>query len=114
MRKPMSRLWLSVAAAAALTSASVVAYAAAPTYVTAALADPGRAQVDRDADALRKPDVMVEIAGIKPGMKVVDISPGGPAYFTRVFSKVVGANGTVYTLNNPPRQQIGRASCRER
>ena len=100
----MSRLWLSVAAAAALSSAGIAAYAAdLPAYVTAALADPGRAQADRDADALRKPGNMVEFAGIKPGMKVVDISPGGPYYFTRVFSKVVGPNGVVYAVDNPPR-----------
>ncbi len=99
----MSRIWLSVAAAAALTSASLVA-SAAPDYVDAALADPGRTASDRDSDALRKPADMVEFAGIKPGMTVVDISPGA-GYFTRIFAKVVGTNGKVYAVNNPPRQR---------
>ena len=100
----MSRLWLSVGAAAAISCISVAAYAAAPAYVQAALADPARTQADRDSDAMRKPADMVDFAGIKPGMKVVDISPGG-GYFTRIFAKVVGANGKVYAVSNPPRQR---------
>lgn len=100
----MSRLWLSVAAAALLSSVSVLAYAAAPAYVEAALADAGRTQADRDSDAMRKPADMVEFAGIKPGSHVVDISPGA-GYFTRIFAKVVGPNGKVYAVSNPPRQR---------
>src|SRR5689334_4951683 len=66
-----------------------------PSYVTAALADPGRTDADRAQDADRKPGEMVVFAGIKPGMKVVDLIPGG-GYFTRVFAKVVGDKGFVY------------------
>ncbi len=53
------------------------------------------ADVARDAD--RKPAEMVKFAGIKPGMTVVDVIPGG-GYFTRVFSAAVGAKGTVIAL----------------
>jgi len=66
-----------------------------PTYVAAALADPRRTDADRAQDADRKPGEMVVFAGIKPGMKVVDLIPGG-GYFTRVFAKVVGDKGFVY------------------
>ena len=97
----MSRFWLSAGVGAALSCASVLAYAA-PAYVDAALSNPARSQADRDSDALRKPAEMVEFAGLKPGMTVVDISPGG-GYFTRIFAKVVGENGKVYAVNNPPR-----------
>jgi predicted methyltransferase len=38
---------------------------------------------------------MVVFAGVKPGMKVVDLIPGA-GYFTRIFAKVVGDNGYVY------------------
>jgi predicted methyltransferase len=96
----MSRLWLSVAAGA-LISVSALAQSV-PANVAAALADTGRTQADRDSDSLRKPADMVEFAGIKAGSKVVDISPGA-GYFTRIFAKVVGANGKVYAVSNPPR-----------
>jgi predicted methyltransferase len=104
----MSRLWMSAAVIAAISSVSVLAYAAAPAYVEAALADAGRTQADRDADAMRKPADMVEFAGIKPGSHVVDISPGA-GYFTRIFAKVVGPNGKVYAVSNPPRQRPAAA-----
>jgi len=67
---------------------------AAPVDYKAALADPARPQADRDRDADRKPREMLEFAGVKPGMTVVDIIPGG-GYFTRLFSDVVGPTGKV-------------------
>lgn len=66
-----------------------------PPYVVQALADPGRPKADRDRDAARKPGEIVAWAGIKPGMKIADLIPGG-GYFTRIFSKVVGPKGRVY------------------
>ncbi len=66
-----------------------------PSYVVAALGDPGRPKADRDRDAARKPGEVIAWAGIKPGMKVADLIPGG-GYFTRIFSKVVGPKGHVY------------------
>ena len=69
--------------------------AALPTYVTAALGDQRRTDQDRAQDADRKPGDMVVFAGIKPGMKVVDLIPGA-GYFTRIFAGVVGGKGYVY------------------
>src|SRR4051794_9228071 len=66
-----------------------------PPYVVAALGDPGRPKADRDRDAARKPGEVIAWAGIKPGMKVADLIPGG-GYFTRIFSRVVGPKGHVY------------------
>src|SRR5579872_4110893 len=66
-----------------------------PAYVTAALNDAGRTDADRAQDADRKPGEMVVFAGIKPGMKVVDLIPG-QGYFTRIFAKAVGDKGYVY------------------
>ena len=37
------------------------------------------------------------VAGIKPGMKVMDLMPGG-GYFTRLFAKAVGPKGYVYAF----------------
>jgi len=72
-----------------------------PAAVTAAVANPARPDADRTRDADRKPAEVIAFAGIKAGDKVGDMLPGG-GYFTRLFSGVVGAKGTVYALP-PPR-----------
>lgn len=95
-----SKLMLAAAAAAILTAGA--AMAAPPAYVTAAVADKDRPEADTKRDVNRKPAEMLEFAGIKPGMVVVDLIPGG-GYFTRIFSKAVGPKGVVYAVGGPPR-----------
>jgi predicted methyltransferase len=97
-----SKLMLAGALAAILSAGAVAAYAAAPAYVTAAIADKARPEADVKRDADRKPAEMLEFAGVKPGMTVVDLIPGG-GYFTRIFSKAVGPKGLVYATYSPPR-----------
>lgn len=69
--------------------------AAVPAYIEKAVSDPARPADDVKRDEGRMPAQLVEFAGIKPGMTVVDMLPGN-GYFTRIFSKVVGAKGHVY------------------
>lgn len=64
------------------------------------LAHAARPEADTARDAVRKPAEMVAFAGIKPGMKVADLLPGG-GYFTRVFSEAVGPQGKVYAWMPP-------------
>ncbi|MBW8745449.1 MAG: class I SAM-dependent methyltransferase [Sphingomonas sp.] len=78
----------------ALILAATTAAQAAPPAIDAAIADTTRPAADRDRDAERKPAEMLAFAGVKPGMVVVDILPGG-GYFTRLFSDVVGPTGKV-------------------
>src|SRR5690242_2585295 len=66
-----------------------------PSYITAAVADAGRPEEDKQRDANRKPAETVAFAGIKPGEKVVELVPA-KGYFTRIFSKVVGPKGHVF------------------
>ncbi len=73
-----------------------------PAAVTAAVADAGRPDTDKQRDADRKPAEIVAFAGIKSGDHVAEILPG-QGYFTRIFSKVVGEKGVVYALAAPPR-----------
>jgi predicted methyltransferase len=68
-----------------------------PAYITAAVADPNRPEADTKRDADRKPADCIAFAGIKPGDKVADLIPGR-GYFTRIFSKVVGDKGWVYSF----------------
>jgi len=71
-----------------------------PAYITAAVADPGRPEEDKQRDADRKPAETLQFAGIKPGETVVEFIPA-KGYFTRILSKVVGPKGHVYALRRP-------------
>lgn len=67
-----------------------------PGYIAKAVADPARG-ADRKIDGRRKVAEVTAFAEIKPGDKVLELIPGS-GYFTRVFSKVVGPTGHVYTV----------------
>ena len=87
-------------AASALTMSflALPAFAQAPTpAITAAVADKGRPDADTKRDADRKPAEIVAFAGIKPGMAVEELFPGG-GYYTRILSKVVGSKGKMFLV----------------
>jgi len=84
-----------VAGAAVLALCGAAAAATIPAYIEKAVSDPGRPASDTSRDAGRHPAELVAFAGVKPGMKVVDLLPGG-GYFTRIFAKAVGPKGQVY------------------
>ena len=81
-------------AAPAAQDATASAPAALPANIAAAVADPARAE-DAQVDARRHGGEIAAFAGIEPGSKVLELLPGG-GYFTRIFSKAVGAEGKVY------------------
>jgi predicted methyltransferase len=62
-----------------------------------ALTDPARKDQRDAADARRKPAPLIALAGVKPGDKVLDLIPGS-GYWTRIFSKLVGPEGKVYSV----------------
>ena len=68
---------------------------AAPPHIEAAVKDTGRPEADTSRDDLRKPAELLEFAGVRPGMVIADMLPGG-GYFTRIFAKAVGPKGQVY------------------
>lgn len=96
--KPTAAVLAAALALSPLLAANARA-AAAPAYVAAAVADPARPKADRDADALRKPAETLAFAGVKPGMKVAELFPGG-GYFTRMLADVVGPKGRIYGVEN--------------
>ena len=65
--------------------------------IAQAITDGGRPPEDVKRDADRKPAETLAFAGIKSGMTVGELFPGG-GYFTRLLSKVVGNTGKVYLL----------------
>jgi len=74
--------------------------------MAAILADTSRPAADRDRDAGRKPDRVLEFFDIGPGDKVVDLLCGG-GYYTRILVPAVGQEGEVYAGNNPFFQRFG-------
>jgi predicted methyltransferase len=80
---------------------AVVAPAAPPAAIEAALESAERPAADREQDARRKPAEFLAFAGIAPGMQVMDaFSAGG--YYTELLSRIVGEGGKVIAYNNPP------------
>ncbi|HEY7851508.1 MAG TPA: methyltransferase [Caulobacteraceae bacterium] len=88
-----------VLAALAVSGGALTGYSAfaLPANISAAIADAGRTQDDRDRDAARKPADMLTFANVRAGQSVVDLLPGG-GYFTRLFSVAVGPKGKVYAF----------------
>jgi predicted methyltransferase len=82
-----------------LLSAGVLpALAADDAVISAAIDSLDRPDKDREADVNRKPKDIMVFSGIKPGDVVVDIDPGA-GYYSRILSRIVGAQGHVYELN---------------
>lgn len=84
----------------AATSTNVAAPApgdALSAAIAAAAADPARGPDAAATDARRHGPEILAFAGVKPGDKVVDLIPGS-GYWTKLFSKTVGANGHVYGI----------------
>jgi predicted methyltransferase len=75
------------------------AQGAAPDYAKL-LAAPDRSEADRKADQRRDPVPLLTFAGVRPGMKVLDMGAGG-GYSTELMARAVAPNGVVYGQNPP-------------
>lgn len=84
---------LTMAFLLGVTPCGVAAHEVSPA-LSSAVADPARPERDRLRDALRKPAETLAFAGVEPGMRVMDLMPGG-GYFTRILSVTVGEQGRV-------------------
>lgn len=73
--------------------APLAAKQAAPFAAQVASAE--RPDADKARDADRKPGEVMAFAGIKPGLSVVEIAPGG-GYYTRLISLALGPKGALY------------------
>ena len=70
---------------------------AAPDYA-ALLAAPDRSDADRAADKRRDPLPFLAFAGLRPGMKVLDMAAGG-GYSTELVARAVAPDGVVFAQN---------------
>jgi predicted methyltransferase len=87
------------AGAAALLLLAIPVVAATPTAprsLATVVASTERPDADKARDADRKPAEMLAFAGVRPGMRIIELAPGG-GYFTRLLSLAVGERGYVYT-----------------
>jgi predicted methyltransferase len=71
-----------------------------PKYIVEAVNSPDRPAADRELDKSRRPEQLMAFFGIKPGMKVADVSAAG-GYTTELLARIVGPSGKVYSQNNP-------------
>ena len=95
----MSRPTAAALVAALALAPLAAAQASTPAYVTAAVADPARPKTDVATDALRDPADTLAFAGVKPGMSVAELFPGG-GYYTRMLADVVGPKGHIVGIEN--------------
>ena len=97
-------VWMSAAFSVALgfvlSTAGVEAAGKTPSYITAAVKDPGRPETDTKRDKDRKPAEALAFSGVKPGDKVAELIPAA-GYYTRMLSKIVGPSGHVYMIIPP-------------
>jgi len=95
---------LCLVVASSILAAPAV-FAQAPTAPTAPATPAApitaeRPPADIARDAVRKPQEVMAFAGVKPGMKVAELAPGG-GYYTRLLSAAVGPQGKVYVVVSP-------------
>jgi predicted methyltransferase len=64
------------------------------------LASPDRTASDRVNDLRRKPEQMLPLIGVRPGMVAVDLSAAG-GYTTELLARAIGPSGIVYGQSRP-------------
>jgi len=74
--------------------------ALAEQALSAALANPGRTDADRERDGRDHPDQLLQLVEYRPGMTIADVFGGG-GYYSEIISNIVGPSGHVLLVNNP-------------
>jgi predicted methyltransferase len=69
-----------------------------PDYA-AIVAAPDRSEADRQTDQRREPAKMLAFAGVRPGMKVLDMEASG-GYSTELLARTVAPDGIVYAQDS--------------
>jgi predicted methyltransferase len=89
------------------------AAAARRAVVAAAIGDPRRLPGDREQDGWRRPDVVLDFAGVTPTMKTIDFIAGG-GYYSELLARIVGPQGRVVAYNTPRTREFVSAEISER
>jgi predicted methyltransferase len=103
---------VAVILAAVVTACMQAPHAAAqdgaPDFA-ALMAAPDRSDADHQADKRRDPVPFLAFAGLRPGMKVLDMGAGA-GYSTELDARAVGPSGTVYGQNPPDFSERGKGA----
>lgn len=98
----------------AVVAAMLAAVQADATAIDRAIANPARSTLYRGLDPDRQPAVILRFAGVRPGLRILDVGTGG-GYFTEILADAVGPEGQVTGWNGPAfaarpnvRQALGR------
>lgn len=70
-----------------------------PAHIQQSVDNSERPAEDRGRDADRKPAEVLSLAGIEPGMSVIDLM-AGRGYYTEILASAVGPDGHVLSQNN--------------
>jgi len=97
---------IGLLAAGCATNPLIEGHGATPD-ADSVIASPVRTEQDRQMDAARKPAAFLAFAGVKPGMRVLDVSAGA-GYTSQVLALAVGPNGTVYAQTPRPGPALTR------
>jgi predicted methyltransferase len=96
-----------------VTPAAVPASAQANPDYAALVAAPDRSDADRESDKRRDPVPFLAFAGLRPGMKVLDMGAGG-GYSTELDARAVAPTGTAFGQNPPGMFERAVAALGER
>lgn len=97
-----NRLLFTLVAAAALAGCAGMtphSWEVTPE-IRAVVASPDRSDADRKTDERRKPEMLLAFAGVRPGMRVLEVGAGA-GYSAELLARGVGPQGVVYAHNSP-------------
>jgi predicted methyltransferase len=98
--KTASRYFFSLLMTSVLT---LTAYAQSDSDLMSrlhkAMMAPDRPADEKALDAKRKPEEVLAFFGVKPGMKVIDVS-AATGYYSELLAAAIGPTGTVYAQNS--------------
>ncbi|HKU12954.1 MAG TPA: methyltransferase domain-containing protein [Steroidobacteraceae bacterium] len=98
--------------AALLAALPLSAALAKDAALAKAVADDNRTPAMAARDKYRHPQEVLEFAGIKPSMTVVEIAPGG-GYWTEILGPYLKEKGTYYTAVSPASASERAAKAKE-
>lgn len=98
----------TIFAATSIAAPAVQATLQASPALVAAVAAPGRSPAMRARDQYRHPAETLAFFGVKPGMTIVEIWPGG-GYFTEILAPAIGPTGRLYAAVGLPEDE-GKAA----
>ncbi len=97
----LNRLWPAVALCAASVMSATSALAETDPVLAQVIAGDWRGADQKARDATRKPAEALEFWGLKPGMSVLEVAPGGQAWWTEILAPYMARTGGRYTGTAP-------------